>query len=55
MSVYGKLTRYPLYINRYVRIVKYWCKINDSNKIIVNKLYSILLDDILAKVLGLEC
>ena len=45
MSVYGKLTRYPLFINRYVRFVKYWCKIIDSNNIIVNKLYSILLDD----------
>ena len=45
MSVYGELSRYPLFINRYVRIAKYWCKIIDSNNIIVNKLYSILLDD----------
>jgi len=45
MSVYGELSSYPMYINRYVRVVKYWCIIIDSNNIIVNKLYSILLDD----------
>jgi len=45
MSFYGELWRYPLYINRYVRIVKYWCKFIDSNIIIVNKLKTILLDD----------
>jgi len=45
MSVYGELSRYTLYFNRYVRIVKYWCKIIDSNNIIVNNLNSTLLDD----------
>ena len=25
-SVYGELGRYPLYVSRYVRMVKYWCK-----------------------------
>jgi len=45
MSVYGELSRYTLYINRYVRIVKYWCTIIDRNNIIVKQLNSILLDD----------
>ena len=25
-SVYGELGGYPLYVSRYVRMVKYWCK-----------------------------
>ena len=25
--VYGELGRYPLYVNRYVRIIKYWLKV----------------------------
>ncbi|XP_045180152.2 uncharacterized protein LOC123539573 isoform X1 [Mercenaria mercenaria] len=34
VAVYGELGRYPLYINRYVRIVKYWLKLCQSNNII---------------------
>ncbi len=31
-GVYGELARYPLYVQRYVRIVKYWCKLlNTTN------------------------
>jgi len=35
-SVYDELGRYPLYVSRYVRMVKYWCK-KKSKKI--NQLY----------------
>jgi len=26
-AVYGELGRYPLYVNRYIRIIKYWLKV----------------------------
>ena len=26
MGIYGELERYPMYVNRHVRIIKYWCK-----------------------------
>ena len=38
-GVYGELGRYPLYISRYVRIIKYWCKVVNSDNIIIKKLY----------------
>ena len=31
MGVYGELARYPLYINGYVRMIKYWTKIVKSD------------------------
>ena len=34
VAVYGELGRYPLYINRYVRIITYWLKLKDSDNII---------------------
>ena len=30
--VYGELGRYPLIINRYAKIIKYWCKILYSHE-----------------------
>jgi len=44
-TVYGKLGRYPLYVNRYVRIVKYWLKIINSNNIIIRTVYIQALND----------
>jgi len=41
--IYGELGRYPLYINRYNRIIKFWCKIIYSDNIIIKKLYEIML------------
>jgi hypothetical protein len=38
-GVYGELGRYPLYIARYVRIFKYWCKILSTDNIIIRKVY----------------
>jgi len=44
MAIYGELGRYPLYINRYTRIIKFWCKIIYSdNIIIIKKLYEDML------------
>ena len=39
-GVYGELGRYPLYISRYVRIIKYWCKVANSDNILVKTMYT---------------
>ena len=44
MGVYGELERYPLYVSRYTRIIKFWCHIINSDNIQVNILYSSLVD-----------
>ena len=43
VGVYGELGRYPLYINRYSRIIKFWCHILQSNNILILKLYNSLV------------
>ena len=43
--MYGELGRYPLYVNRYVRIIKYWRRISSSDNIIVQKLYEQAMSD----------
>ena len=43
MSVYGELGRYPLFINRYTRMIKYWCKIIRTGNTLVNTLYRALV------------
>ena len=45
MAIYGELKRYPLFINRYIRIIKYWLKVINSENIIVHQLYNSLFDD----------
>ena len=45
VAVYGELGRFPLFINRYVRIIKYWFKISMSDNILIRYLYSSLSDD----------
>lgn len=39
-AVYGELGRYPLYISRYVRIIKYWIKIANSGNILIKSVYN---------------
>ena len=34
-AVYGELGRYPLYVTRYVRIVKFWCKLKNTDNIVL--------------------
>ena len=45
MGVYGELGRYPLYISRYARIIKFWCEINETDNILINTLHDSLLND----------
>jgi len=44
-GVYGELGRFPLYITRYVRIIKYWCKICNSDNILIKTMYEVGLDN----------
>ena len=46
MAVYGELGRFPLYVNRYTRIVKFWCKTLRSENIIIKKLYEDMLNNL---------
>ena len=43
-GVYGELGRYSLCITRYVRIVKYWSRIANSENILIVHLYNSLVD-----------
>ena len=44
-TVYGELGRFPLYIHRYVRILKYWFKVIHSENIILKTVYNQALYD----------
>ena len=46
-AVYGELGRYPLFISRYTRIIKYWCKLRNTDNIILKTMYNISLNDCL--------
>jgi len=36
-AVYDELCRYPMFIPRYVRTIKYWCKLLNTENIILKK------------------
>ncbi len=44
-GIYGELARFPLYITRYVRIVKYWLPVINTDNCILNRLYTSSLMD----------
>ena len=44
-GIYGELGRYPLYVARYTRIVKYWFKILYSDNITLRTIYDISVKD----------
>ena len=44
-SVYYELGRYPLFICRHVRIIKYWIKIINTENFIVKTIYNTMLND----------
>ncbi|MEW8546452.1 MAG: reverse transcriptase family protein, partial [Candidatus Thiodiazotropha sp.] len=44
-GIYGELGRYPLYITRYVRIVKFWFKLLNTENIILRTVYDISVLD----------
>ena len=46
-AVYGELGRYPLYISRYLRILKYWFRLIQSDNIIMQTVYNISYEDCL--------
>jgi len=43
--VYGEFGRYPLYVNRYVRIIKYWLKVRSSENILLKHVYDQAVKD----------
>ena len=45
MAVYGELGRYTLYVSRYMKIIKYWCKLLDTKNIILKTIYAQALQD----------
>ena len=47
IGVYGELARYPLHIQRFYRIIKYWCTLRQFNNITLIKLYDSGLADCL--------
>jgi len=44
-GVYGELGRYPLFISRYLKIIKYWSKIIHTDNIIIKKVYEQAKED----------
>ena len=46
-AVYGELGRYPLYSSRYVRILKYWLRLIQTDNIIMQTVYKISYEDCL--------
>jgi len=44
-AVYGELGRYPMFVPRYVRTITYWCKLLNTENIILKKLYQQGLED----------
>ena len=44
-GIYGELGRYPLYLFRYVRIIRYWCKLIHTNNIVMSVVYKSAVDD----------
>ena len=47
MAVYGELGRYPLFISRYIKIIKYWHKIINTDNIILQSMYKLAYNDCL--------
>jgi len=44
-AVYGKLGRYPLYVNRYIRIIQYWLKVVNTDNILLKCVYMDAVED----------
>ena len=45
MGIYGEIGRYQLYIARYYRIIRYWCKVIATDNVIINRLYQTMLSE----------
>jgi hypothetical protein len=46
LAIFSELGRYPLFVNRYCRIIKFWCNIVQSKNIISNYIYADMLDQL---------
>ena len=46
MAVYGELGRFPLYISRHVRVIKYWIKLMKSDNVLIKELYLDIMVDV---------
>ena len=44
-AVYGELGRYPLYVNRYIRIIKYWLNVVNTDNILLKCVYLDAVED----------
>ena len=44
-AVYGELGRMPLYINRYLCVIKYWLKLTTTDNIILKTIYRVAIED----------
>ena len=44
-AVYGELARYPLFVSRYIKIVKYWFKILHTDNNILQEIYKLSFVD----------
>ena len=44
-AVYGELARYPLYILRHVKILKFWFRLIETDNVIVKEVYNMSLND----------
>ena len=45
-GIYGEMCRYPLYIVRHVRIIQYWCKLVNTNNVILSAVYKTAVADL---------
>ena len=44
-GIYGELERYPLYIKRYVRLIRYWINLLTTDNTILAMVYKDMLED----------
>ena len=44
-GIYGELGRYPLYISRYIRIIKYWFKLLNTENVLLKAMYNISFEE----------
>ena len=48
VGVYGELARYPLFINRYVQILKYWFKLQETENCVLKTVLKLEVCDSMA-------
>jgi hypothetical protein len=45
VGVYGELARFPLYFNRYVRIIKFWFEVLNTKNVVIRKKNELMLEN----------